>query len=661
MSPGSSQGLFVRDTRFLSRFELRVNGAADRGAGRGDRRPVLGHLRLPVPPPAGRADSTLDGLPLAATSARACARTSVIRNFGDEPAFCSVELFVGCRLRRPLRRQRGAGRRPRGTDDDHARRPRRRAGQLSSSVLPAAALAQTAALVRVIQLSPDRPHLGRRTTWPASRSSSRPGVSGPRASKFTRSSTGRRSSPATGAASRSSGPSRPSGWPSGGAGAPGRDRPRRAAGGGRPQRRGSRGPAHLRSRLPRAGRRGGRGTLVHDRVRSGLAHDRLDGAARRPRPGPGACCRPWPGSRGRTSTRDTTRSRAGSCTRCASARRRRCRSAGGASTTARPTPPRCSSCCSASCGGGAWPAKRSTSCCPTPTGPSSGSSTSATPTATATSSTSGPPTGVCANQGWKDSWDAIRYADGTRGRCAYRPVRGPGLHLRRLPGPGPLRLRGRRQRHLPSASGPRRPSSRRRSTGTSGSRRRGWFAIGLDADKQPIDSLTSNIGHCLWTGIVDEDKARRGGREAAVAPDVQRVGGSDALDASMAGLQPDQLPLRLGVAARHRHRGGRPGPVRLRRRRPALDHRAVRRGGQPRAAGSPSCSAGSTGVSSGSRWATRRRARPRPGRRRRRCCACGRCCASTRGCPTARRGYARTCPRGSATSRWRASRWPARG
>ena len=37
---------------------------------------------------------------------------------------------------------------------------------------------------------------------------------------------------------------------------------------------------------------------------------------------------------------------------------------------------------------------------------------------------------------------------------------------------------------------------------------RGWFALGLDRDKRPIDSLASNMGHCLWTGIVDEDKAR---------------------------------------------------------------------------------------------------------------------------------------------------------
>jgi glycogen debranching enzyme len=36
---------------------------------------------------------------------------------------------------------------------------------------------------------------------------------------------------------------------------------------------------------------------------------------------------------------------------------------------------------------------------------------------------------------------------------------------------------------------------------------RGWFAVGLDRDKRPIDALASNMGHCLWTGIVDPERA----------------------------------------------------------------------------------------------------------------------------------------------------------
>ena len=36
---------------------------------------------------------------------------------------------------------------------------------------------------------------------------------------------------------------------------------------------------------------------------------------------------------------------------------------------------------------------------------------------------------------------------------------------------------------------------------------RGYYALALDGDKRPVDALTSNIGHLLWSGIADRDKA----------------------------------------------------------------------------------------------------------------------------------------------------------
>jgi glycogen debranching enzyme len=39
-------------------------------------------------------------------------------------------------------------------------------------------------------------------------------------------------------------------------------------------------------------------------------------------------------------------------------------------------------------------------------------------------------------------------------------------------------------------------------------RGRGHFALALDGEKNQVDSLTSNIGHLLWSGIVDERRAR---------------------------------------------------------------------------------------------------------------------------------------------------------
>ncbi|MEX2274767.1 MAG: glycogen debranching N-terminal domain-containing protein [Actinomycetota bacterium] len=38
--------------------------------------------------------------------------------------------------------------------------------------------------------------------------------------------------------------------------------------------------------------------------------------------------------------------------------------------------------------------------------------------------------------------------------------------------------------------------------------RGGYYAIGLDADKRKIDSMTSNMGHLLWSGIVPRERAR---------------------------------------------------------------------------------------------------------------------------------------------------------
>jgi glycogen debranching enzyme len=36
--------------------------------------------------------------------------------------------------------------------------------------------------------------------------------------------------------------------------------------------------------------------------------------------------------------------------------------------------------------------------------------------------------------------------------------------------------------------------------------RGGYYALGLDGDKQQIDSMTSNMGHLLWSGIADVDR-----------------------------------------------------------------------------------------------------------------------------------------------------------
>jgi glycogen debranching enzyme len=67
--------------------------------------------------------------------------------------------------------------------------------------------------------------------------------------------------------------------------------------------------------------------------------------------------------------------------------------------------------------------------------------------------------------------------------------------------------------------------------------RRGWFVLGLDADGSPIDSLTTNAGHALWSGIADDDKARRY-VDRLVDPDLWTGWGLRTLARSMTAYDP---------------------------------------------------------------------------------------------------------------------------
>jgi glycogen debranching enzyme len=47
---------------------------------------------------------------------------------------------------------------------------------------------------------------------------------------------------------------------------------------------------------------------------------------------------------------------------------------------------------------------------------------------------------------------------------------------------------------------------------------RGWYALGLDADKRPIDALGSNLGHLLWSGIVPDHRVEDVAAKLASGP-----------------------------------------------------------------------------------------------------------------------------------------------
>ena len=241
--------------------------------------------------------------------------------------------------------------------------------------------------------------------------------------------------------------------------------------------------------------------------------------------------------------------------------------------------------------------------------------------------------GGLVNQGWKDSRDAIVHADGTLAEPPDRAGRGAGLRLRwpsrAWPsvfdalgdaGPGGRAARARR------------PSCATASTSAFWMEDERFYAHGARRRQAPgARRVTSNAGHGLYCGIVDAGHGRRAWPRRLLAPDMFSGWGIRTLCKRAAALQPDELPQRLGLAARQRaHRGG-PEALRASRRRADADRarrmfeaavhfadyapaRAVLRL-RPRR--SP------TG-----RWPTRSPARRRRGPPARRSCSCRRCSGS---------------------------------
>ncbi len=111
------------------------------------------------------------------------------------------------------------------------------------------------------------------------------------------------------------------------------------------------------------------------------------------------------------------------------------------------------------------------------------------------------------NQCWKDSWNSILFADGTNSRlpratCEIQgyvydaKVRSARLARKFWNDPA---LADRLEREAAEL--------KQRFNKDYWLEDQQFFALAIDGDRRRVDSLTSNIGHLLWSGIVDDDKA----------------------------------------------------------------------------------------------------------------------------------------------------------
>jgi len=112
------------------------------------------------------------------------------------------------------------------------------------------------------------------------------------------------------------------------------------------------------------------------------------------------------------------------------------------------------------------------------------------------------------HQGWKDSDDAVFHADGSlaEGPIALCEVQGYAYAARRA-GAALAALLGRPEQAAQLLH--RAERLRERFEAAFWCDDLSTYALALDGDKRPCRVRTSNAGQCLFTGIVDSDRARR--------------------------------------------------------------------------------------------------------------------------------------------------------
>ena len=95
IDPDHPQGLFFRDTRFVSELRLTLNGAPPEAAGGDDHRPLQRGVRAAWASVTGPGRLAPRAVCRRRYIGRGMREDIEIENFGEEAAFCSVELLIG--------------------------------------------------------------------------------------------------------------------------------------------------------------------------------------------------------------------------------------------------------------------------------------------------------------------------------------------------------------------------------------------------------------------------------------------------------------------------------------------------------------------------------------------------------------------------------------
>ena len=112
------------------------------------------------------------------------------------------------------------------------------------------------------------------------------------------------------------------------------------------------------------------------------------------------------------------------------------------------------------------------------------------------------------NQSWKDSWDSQRFSDGRLAEPPIAPCEVQGYVYDAKLRTAELAREVWRERELAERLEHEAAELKQRFDEAFWCER-GYYALALDAEKRPVDSLSSNTGHLLWSGIVPEERVEQ--------------------------------------------------------------------------------------------------------------------------------------------------------
>ncbi len=140
------------------------------------------------------------------------------------------------------------------------------------------------------------------------------------------------------------------------------------------------------------------------------------------------------------------------------------------------------------------------------------------------------------NQCWKDSGDSISFADGTlaTGPIAVAEVQGY-VYRAKLGMSSLFANLGEEQRAETLRA--EADELKRHFNDAFWMPDEGYYALALDGQKRQVNAITSNVGHCLWSGIIDPERAPSVA-ERLIAPDMFTGWGVRTLSADMGRYHP---------------------------------------------------------------------------------------------------------------------------